>query len=259
MNTNNLSPEDEHSYLSWQKSQRRGKIVAGILVVTFGVIYLLHESGIQIPHWIFTTPTFLIALGLVILVKHKFKTFVGWALVLIGKFLLLNEFYPDLINTKLIWPVVIIFFGLRLIFKPKNQCKPKKWEKIKKYSSQNYQDLDAIADDDFIETTAVFGGVNRNVISKNFKGGNITNVFGGTEINLLQSEFENQAVLNLDNVFGGVALIVPAHWQIKSELITVFGGMEDKRQMLQNSEIETKTLVLKGNCVFGGVEIKSFK
>ena len=56
-----------------------------------------------------------------------------------------------------------------------------------------------------------------------------------------------------------VALIVPAHWQIKSELITVFGGMEDKRQMLQNSEIETKTLVLKGNCVFGGVEIKSFK
>ncbi len=259
MNINNLSPEDEHSYLSWQKSQRRGKIVAGIFVVAFGVIYLLHESGIQMPQWIFSKEIFLIALGCVVLVKHKFQTFVGWTLVLIGNMLLLNEFYPDLINTKIIWPIVIIIVGLKIIFKPKSACEQKKWSKIRQFSPQNFQDLDSVSDEDFIETTAIFGGVVRNVISKKFRGGNITNVFGGTEINLLQAEFENQAVINLDNVFGGVAIIIPAHWQLKSELITVFGGMEDKRQMQQNSETESKILILKGNCVFGGVEIKSFK
>lgn len=260
MNINNLSPEDEHSYLSWQKSQRRGKIAAGFLVVVFGVIYLLHESGIQMPHWIFTPPTFLIALGFVILVKHNFKKMAGWILILIGKILLLKEFYPELINTKLIWPVVIILIGLKIIFKPKNHFKEKKWKHIKQNCTQNFEDLDAISDNDFIESTAFFGGVNKNVVSKNFKGANIMNVFGGTEIDLLQAEFENQAIIDITSVFGGVAIIIPSNWQIKSELVTVFGGIEDKRQMFQNNnEVENKVLILKGSCVFGGIEIKSFK
>jgi predicted membrane protein len=259
MNSNNLSPEDEHGYLTWQKSQRRGKVVAGILVVTFGIIYLLDVSGFQIPHWVYTPPTFLVALGFIVLVKHKFKTFIGWASVIIGKMLLLNEFYPDFFNTDLIWPVIIILFGLKIIFKPKNNCKQKKWDKIKKYSSQNFSELDAVSDNDFIETTAIFGGVKRNIVSKNFKGANITNIFGGSEIDLLQADFENQVFINLENIFGGVSIIVPPHWQVKSELVTVFGGIEDKRQMSQNSDVEHKVLILKGNCVFGGIEIKSFK
>jgi len=61
---NNLSPEDEHSYLNWQKSQRRGKVATGILLVAFGIIYFLHETGVQMPHWIFTAPTFLMAIDL---------------------------------------------------------------------------------------------------------------------------------------------------------------------------------------------------
>ena len=59
-------------------------------------------------------------------------------------------------------------------------------------------------------------------------------------------------------VFGGVKLIVPPHWEIKSSLDSVFGSVEDKRTIYKDVNSEGKILVLKGAAVFGGIEIKSF-
>lgn len=262
MNTENLTPEDEHDYLSWQKSQRRGKIVAGILVVAFGIIYLLHETGITMPCWIFTPGMLLIAIGLVVLVKHKFKKLAGWILILIGKLLIIHEFYPDLYSKKIIWPIVIIIFGISLIFKSnKKNCRPKKWKKIKQHMQYSHatNELDSISENDFIDTVSFFGGVKKNIVTKNFKGADIVTVFGGTEINLSQADFENQAIIDLTCVFAGVSLVIPSNWQLKSELVTAFGGIEDQRQITNTADGENvKTLILRGNCVFGGIEIKSF-
>src|SRR5690349_22431252 len=41
----------------------------------------------------------------------------------------------------------------------------------------------------FIDVTAVFGGIKKNVLSKNFKGGDITSFMGGSEIDLSQADF----------------------------------------------------------------------
>ena len=36
-------------------------------------------------------------------------------------------------------------------------------------------------------------------------------------------------------VFGGTKLIVPPHWKIETEeVVAVFGGLNDKRQVMQN-------------------------
>ena len=77
MSTEPLNAEDQHRYLSWQKSHKRGKITAGIIVILFGVLFLLDEMGIQIPEWTFTAGPILIGIGLITLVKHKFKTIIG--------------------------------------------------------------------------------------------------------------------------------------------------------------------------------------
>ena len=54
-------------------------------------------------------------------------------------------------------------------------------------------------------------------------------------------------------------LIIPANWEVHSELVSVFGNIEDKRsiQPKLNAEVE-KVLVLKGNTFMGGIEIKSY-
>lgn len=264
MNMENLTPDDEHYFMSWQKSQRRGKVVAGILVIAFGIIYLINETGTPMPKWIFTLPMFILALGFVVLIKHKFKMMGGWILMAIGGVLMANEFYPESINSNLIWPIVIILIGLKLVFKSKNNYKEKhkKWQKFKQHRKcSNPSDyLNEVSDTDFVDTVSLFGGVSKNIVTKNFKGADIVTVFGGAEINMLQADFENEAIMEVTCVFGGVSLIIPANWQLKTDsLVTAFGSIEDKRQLSSSSENAEKTLVVRGNCIFGGIEIKSFK
>jgi predicted membrane protein len=105
----------------------------------------------------------------------------------------------------------------------------------------------------------VFGGVKKNVVSKNFKGGEINNVFGGSEINLTQADFTGIITLEINNVFGGTKLIVPSHWQLKSEITAVMGGVEDRRNIQPNSGIvPDKILIINGNTFFGGIDIRNY-
>ncbi|HEY0610067.1 MAG TPA: LiaF domain-containing protein, partial [Chitinophaga sp.] len=112
--------------------------------------------------------------------------------------------------------------------------------------------------DDLVNALAVFGGDNRVVLSKNFQGGDITSIFGGSEVNFTQADFTGTVVVEATAVFGGIELIVPANWEVKMEVNTIFGGVEDKRPVELMGPNPDKMLVIRGTCVFGGIEIKSY-
>jgi hypothetical protein len=57
---------------------------------------------------------------------------------------------------------------------------------------------------------------------------------------------------------GGTKLLLPTHWDIKSEMVAFFGGIEDKRQLVSGSTDPQKVLVLKGTSICGGIEIRNF-
>ncbi len=65
-------------------------------------------------------------------------------------------------------------------------------------------------------------------------------------------------MLEVNNVFGGAKLIVPSNWNVKNEVTAVFGGIEDKRTISTGSADATKIMILKGACVFGGIEITNY-
>lgn len=110
--------------------------------------------------------------------------------------------------------------------------------------------------EDALEASVVFGSIKKNIISKDFKGGEVNCVFGGAVINLTQADINGKAVLEVNCVFGGAKLIVPQHWQVQAgELVTVMGGIDDKRPQQGASANTDKILVLKGSAVFGGIEI----
>ncbi len=168
----------------------------------------------------------------------------------------------------MVWPLLIIAIGIIMIFKPRGRCSDRnhwrRWEHKWKeeWESKHQESLtnENTNGEDRIETVSVFGGVKKNIISKNFKGGEITCVFGGAEINLMQADINGKAVLELTQVFGGTKLIVPAHWEIQNhEMVAVLGGIDDKRQLQKESvKDSSKTLILKGTCLFGGIEINSY-
>jgi predicted membrane protein len=110
--------------------------------------------------------------------------------------------------------------------------------------------------DEFVDSTSVFSSNKINVVSRNFKGGNVVNIFAGTEINLMHADMNEPAVLEVVQLFGGSTVIAPAHWVIQPEMAAIFGGIEDKR-FTNSMPDSSKVLYIRGTSLFGGITIKS--
>ncbi len=249
----------------WEASRKRGRIFGGAALIIAGTILALQElKQITIPDWVFSWQSILVFIGLMIGVKSNFKRPSAFILIFIGGMGFVAEYIlPEIHFSNLFWPVMIIGLGLLIIFKPRNRWR-NHWmrhQHMHQQFNRPTNDCRQETDDsnDYMDYNVFFGGVKKNVISKNFKGGEVNNVFGGSEINFMQADIQGTVRLEINNVFGGTKLIVPAHWQIKSELTVFMGGMEDRRNVQQNQVFPSdKILVLDGNVVMGGIEIKSY-
>lgn len=111
---------------------------------------------------------------------------------------------------------------------------------------------------DRINIDAIFSGVNRKLMTKNFEGGKITAAFGGIDLDLTSADFNGVITIQIDIIFGGVKMIVPPHWDIRTEVTNIAAGIEDKRFFREGGVDPNKVVVLKGTILFGGLEIKSF-
>jgi predicted membrane protein len=237
-----------------EKNHRNSKVVGGLIVIAAGVLILLNQMGFAFPPFLLSWKMILIAVGFVMLIKHNFQKTSAYVLIAIGTVFILNDFFPNIIETRFFWPILIIGIGISMIFKNGNL-----FDKKKTTSMESPEDLSEVNSEDYIKSASLFSGITKKVVSKNFKGATISSVFGGNEINLSQADFTGEAVIDITCVFGGVTLIVPAHWKVKSDLTSVFGGIDDQRpSMVLESISENKVLVLKGACVFGGIEIHSY-
>ena len=249
----------------WENRSRNSHIWTGAFILAIGVIALLKTVMPDFPEWIFTWQTFLVALGLFIGFKHHFKGVAWLVLILVGGIFLAKEFYPDMSISRFMWPAALIIVGIFIILRPKRRCFPGDTSTAGKTNLQGSGEGATILDseeswsqDDFIDVTAIFGGSKKTMLSKDFKGGDIVNIFGGTELNLTQADIRGRVELEITTIFGGTKLIVPSHWEVKSEAVTIFGGLEDKRSIQPDVQSPDKVLVLKGTVLFGGIEIKSF-
>lgn len=238
-----------------EASKRKGRFLGGAVFIIVGACLLLQRLDLNLPHWLFSWQMILIAIGIVVGAKHKFR-FGGWiVMVLVGGIFMANEILElPYATAQFIWPVVLILVGVVLIFKKSYQGTDWTFKKHAFGSSQEFA-----SGEDTLSANAIFGSVNKMVMSKNFKGGDVSAVFGGAVINFMNADINGTAVMDVSAVFGGCEIIVPAHWKVQVDIDVVLGGVEDKRHtgMMSNGSIE-KLLVLKGSCVFGGVEIKSY-
>jgi hypothetical protein len=119
------------------------------------------------------------------------------------------------------------------------------------YSSKGF------SSEDFIDATTILGGIHKNILSKNFKGGDITIFMGGAEINLSQADIQGTACLDITQIMGGTKIIIPPHWEVRSQLTSIFGNIEDKRTNIGNTD-PNKVLIIDGSSVFGGIEIRNY-
>jgi len=224
---------------------RSGRIFGGSVLIIIGAVWFARQFGVEFPAWLFSWGTLLIALGVFIGSRHSFRGF-GWIIpIVIGTIMLIETFVPELSFRHYLWPLLIIGFGLLMIFRPRHH-------------RRNWESNHELSSDDTIDATNIFGSTKKNIITKDFKGGDITTLFGGTDLNFTQADINGTVVIDVTQVFGGTKLIIPAHWNIKSDVVCIFGGIEDKRPQSKEITESNKVLKLDGTCIFGGIEIKSF-
>lgn len=259
--------ENESTRKSWKRNMERhhrnSRLWTGIAILLVGVAAFIKATFRELPDWIFSWPMLLIVIGIFSAIRHDFRG-IGWfIMILIGCAFLAGNIIPDLHMRRYIWPIGIIAVGIFLIMRPRSRsCQSGYMNDRKNRDSSGIEDATVINEtnhskDDFIEATTVFGGVNRNIVSKNFKGGDIVVLFGGSELNFNQADMQEESVINFTIIFGGAKLIVPSNWSVKTDLTPIFGGVEDKRSYNATGTPE-KTLVLRGTVLFGGIDIKSY-
>ncbi|HTE01271.1 MAG TPA: LiaF domain-containing protein [Mucilaginibacter sp.] len=108
---------------------------------------------------------------------------------------------------------------------------------------------------DYINSTALFSGIKKTIISKDFKGGKISNLFGGVELDFTHAELCGVAILDISQAFGGTTITVPNDWRIETDLSQLFATVDDNRDNVYQTKRSDKVLVLKGSSVCAGVEI----
>ncbi len=259
------------------RSNNNSRVFAGLFIIAIGALFFIRQSGWDIfPGWLFTWPMILIAVGIFMGVKSDFRGS-GWLIMLIiGGFFLLDDVLDMYALRRYLVPAILVSIGVMLILRPKKSNRWKDEGNEKNVSSifstvqeqpvagtteSSYFSASDRATDsaEKLDATAIFGAVKKNIVSKNFRGGDATSIFGGSEIDLSQADIHGTVKVDVTAILGGIKLIVPSHWVIKQEVAAIFGGVEDKRDIYNVTTAPNKILILEGTAFMGGIEISSYR
>src|SRR5882762_6789696 len=257
---------DEKEKYTIRRSGRGGRVGAGVFLLLIGGVLLLDQMGFPLPDWLFSWHVLLIAIGVFLGLRHNFRGGAWFILIMVGGFFLVQDYYPHIPLHRFIWPAVLIFVGLLIILSPhrhsrrwKHEMRGEEWAQRWKgrYTQSFATSREGYSSEDFVDSTAIFGGVHKKIVSKNFKGGDVTSIMGGTELDFTQADFNGVVKLDVTQVMGGTKIIVPPHWEVRSEVTAMFAGFEDKRQQPAVTNPD-KVLILQGTSIFGGIELRNY-
>ena len=244
---------------------RNSRIGSGLILLAAGLLLLASKLGAPIPGWIFTWPMILILVGIVSGVKNNFQNPGAFILIILGFIFLMDQSFQFMELRRFTVPFILITIGIVFVLRPQRlrsgftSCSRSK--STDPASPSNTGSTAFSADDvasEYIDLHAVFGGVKKKIVSKNFKGGRIVSFMGGADISLMQADIQQPVIIEIHNLFAGTKIIIPSNWYLKNEISAIFGGVEDKRPLQAASPDENKMLILRGSCVFGGIDISAY-
>jgi predicted membrane protein len=223
-----------------------GVILGGVICIV-GLILLLDHMGVISAGnlWRFW-PLLLIVAGVAKVTDPQQRPW-GAFLILIGVLFQLDSLGIIRFRWSELWPLAIIAAGAMMV-----------WGSIK---ARRFK-LSSAPATNSMNATSVFGGIERRIGVRDFKYGSVSAVFGGVELDFRNAEMEGEeAVIDINVIFGGVEIRVPDHWRVEARNQTLFGGYTDETRGTGNTPgtdvPANKTLVISGQVLFGGIEVKN--
>lgn len=240
----------------------------GLAVVAAGALLLLRELHLLPDHvnvgdvW----PVFVIGFGLSRLGRGRgfWGNAMAASIATLGGGMLLETLHvidPGVIR---LWPLIIIFAGLGIMTKAmrrRGACDVSQgsegWGGHHRHDPQGSVDVDPA---DVLHRDVTLGGAQIKMDSQQFKGGHLSTIMGGIEVDLRRANLaEDETVLHVSSILGGIDLRVPEGWRIIDQVSPILGGVDDGTHapVVGAGEPAAKRLILRGSVILGGVSIRN--
>lgn len=220
------------------------RLVVGVIVLALGLLFTLANLGvIDAEEWLPYWPVLLIVLGVARILQGVTGAGRGGGVILaaVGVLLLLQNLEVTHLRFHQVAPIFLILLGGWIVW---GAAASRSGRRIGVDSSSTVWNL------------AVMAGIERKYNTKDLRRGDVVAIMGGCEIDLSDASISaGEAVIDVFAMWGGIDIIVPPDWTVVSRVIPLMGGYEDSRRS-QGAD-PTKTLVVKGMAIMGGVEVKN--
>jgi len=235
----------------------------GLVVLIVGVIFLLDRLGVVyardvIRFW----PVVVVAAGTVVLVEAGSLTVrtIGGTLLAMGLIFQANNLGYLHIRGDVFWPLALIGVGVVMLGRALEQrSEPpvsRRASDTSDFSTRFWSGAERFVknlESATGEHAAVFSHIQRRVTDQNLEKMKVEVVFGGFQLDLRPAGIKgDEAVIQVETVFGGIEIIVPEDWEVVPQGSGVFGGFTDQTHP---PDAPAKRLIVRGAAVFGGILI----
>ena len=203
---------------------RYSGLVPGAVILAIGAIFLLNNMGIvNAGHFFQFWPLILIFAGLVNL-ANPCRRIWGAILLVSGVLLQLNQLGYGHFSWGEMWPLALIAAGAFAM-----------WSALQARKMAEGLNANNADPRTTLNESAIFGGIEKRLNAKEFRGG------------------------QLQSLFGGIELRVPETWYVAARGQGIFGGFKDSTRYSGpgDGDKPKKTLIIVGTAIFGGVEIRN--
>ena len=212
-------------------------VLNGGALIVVGVLLLLDQMGIiSFDFWALVFGAF----GLLRLLQASDATGRLWGVLLMGVGAAIELDHLGYVNVRLdrTWPVFVIVAGLILIWR----------------AYQQPAESGGILSP-HLNVFSILGGGEYRIRAKNFRGGDLVAFMGGFDVNLKDADIEDsEATITVNCLMGGGVIRVPETWAVSMRVAAFMGGHSLKAR---EGPQPTKTLIVKGVAIMGGVEVRN--
>jgi hypothetical protein len=270
-------------------------MIVGIILILLGIVYGLDSLGVLYAGDLFRWwPLILIGIGLTRMVRARSaEQRIGFGILFVlGVFFLLRTLHVPWLHRRDLLPLALLAIGALLVWQAltRRRALPGSGgsaaEETLAAARERLAEVggrpsgsDAPRDDSgaggagdttrgawigrtssgdasVLQEFAFMGGGDRVVRSQNFRGGEVTAIMGGFHFDLRSAAIAgDSATIEIFTLWGGVDFRVPEDWNVVVQGVPILGVFTTTGRPV-NAAPGSKTLVLTGTAIMGGVEVK---
>jgi len=241
-----MSFEPRRRFRERRERSPTASIIFGLLIGTFGLSLLANNLGWADVHdfmrqfW----PFLLMAAGVALLFvrtqrgQYSGSGFWGTALILAGLWAFADQRNWIHVSFWAVFgPTLIVLVGASFVWRAFNHPRP---------------DAQPEA---YLHAFSIMSGHELKPTTTPFQGADLGAVMGGVVLDLTAATMDGDtATIDVFAIMGGIEIFVPRDWNVTTKVVAFMGACVDKRR--PPTQATTKTLVVRGFAMMGGVDIK---